>query len=223
MAKRPKKEVTVPDSVLSLSPAGKNAYGKLYYSDNPFVTANNFVVSVSKKAKIVGKGMEVKDNDGNLVSMDGVVSYLEEVDSTRYIKLFTSEMGIMYNLNVTARRILDIVFAAVQDQAKDKAEIYLTYAKAVEYCKELGIVKPPSKATFSSGIQMLCDKKIIAVHYQPGWYWTNPSLLFNGDRMLFMRAYIKERTGQPVAVGGTPPKQQMLIEVSNPLEETENE
>lgn len=181
-------EKTVPDTISMIQPIGKKQSRNIY-KDNPFIAASNgFAIHTRKNITLVARGLEIKDQTGDDVNA-GVIGKIEEVDTDEFIKLYTKNVGILFDLSSRAQKALVSVFCAVQ-QYKDQAHIFLPYHFAVEYYQKIGINKIPSRSTFSAGITDLINMSFLAAHYAgEGWYWINPNLIFNGNRIRFVNEY----------------------------------
>lgn len=199
---RPKKtsEVTIPDSIYSLSPIGTSR-GKDIFQDNPFISPERFVVKVRNDLSLVAGGLSITDKDSDEVAV-GVIGKIQLVDTEEFIKLYTRNVAVLFDLNSTAQKALISVFYAVQTQSKDQAHIFLSYSEAVKYYKELGFQKIPSNPSFSRGILQLIKMGFLAAHYRgEGWYWFNPNLIFNGDRVRFVNEYKIKRKEERLEQG----------------------
>lgn len=189
MARKPRmQQLTIPDMAPMIEPIGKRGTRDIY-KDNPFVAASKgFCVSVRKDMMLVGGDLEIKDKSGNEVDT-GVIGKVQLVDTEEFVKLYTRNIGLLFDLSPRGQKALIAVFCAVQ-RYRDQAHIYLPYHYAVEYYERLGIVKVPSRTTFSLGITDLIKMHFLAAHYGgEGWYWINPDLVFNGDRIRFISEY----------------------------------
>lgn len=182
------KEITIPDNQSMIQPIGKIGSRDIY-KDNPFIAASSgFSVHVRKNMTLVAGGLEIKDQEGGDVNA-GLIGKIEEVDSEEFVKLYTRNVGVLFELSSRAQKALVAVFCAVQKH-KDQAHIFLPYHFAVEYYEQLGISKIPSRTTFSTGITDLIKMSFLAAHYAgEGWYWINPNLIFNGNRVRFVTEY----------------------------------
>lgn len=189
------KEITIPDTVTSIEPIGKRRSMDIY-KDNPFITASGgFCISVRKDMTLVAGGLQIKDDTGEDVSA-GVIGKIQMVDVDQFIKLYTKHVALFFDLPSYACKVLTAVFCAVQ-QNKDQASIYLPYHLAKEIYEKLGIERIPSQSTFFRGIKYLIEKDFIAGNYKgEGWYWINPAVLFNGDRVRFVNEYRIKRKEQ---------------------------
>lgn len=195
MSRKPKtKEVTIPDTMSMIKPIGKTKSRDVYKA-NPFVAASQgFCIRVRKNMTLIAGGLQITDQEGEDVNA-GVIGKIEEVDTEEFVKLYTKNVGVLFDLSSRAQKALVAVFCAVQS-FKDQAHIFLPYHKAVEYYEKLGINKIPSRTTFTMGITDLIRMSFLAAHYDgEGWYWINPNLIFNGDRVRFVTEYkIKAKT-----------------------------
>lgn len=193
---RPKKakEVTIPDSVFSLEPIKKNKCGTAVYKDNPFITPDKFCVPVKDKYEILAGNLELTDKETEDSLGLGVVSKVKRVDTDQFVKLYSANIAQLFDLPGTAQRVMIAVILAMQDQAKDKSEIFLSYQASLEYYKSINYDKIPSMRIFSRGINILIEEKFLAAHWLgKGWYWINPNLIFNGSRVVFAEVYIDKR------------------------------
>ncbi len=188
MKKAKKTEITLPETTSMIQPIGKS-YNRDVFKANPFLCASKgFMIQVRKDVTLVAKGLEIKDTSGEEISA-GVIGQIKNVDTEEFIKLYTKNLGVLFELSSRAQKALIAVFCAVQ-QFKDQAHIFLPYHIATEFYEKLGIIKIPSRTTFSTGISDLINMSFLAAHYNgDGWYWTNPNLIFNGNRVRFVTEY----------------------------------
>lgn len=187
---RPRKtrEITIPSSIYQLQPIA-TIRGKDIYKDNPFIGPEQFVVTVRNDLKLVATDVSININDQEQVTT-GVIGRIQDVDTDQFVKIYTRNVGLLFELNQTAQKALIAVFLAVQAQAKDKSEIFLPYHKAIEYYTSINLQKYPSMSSYYKGIKSLINDGFLAAHYNgEHWYWINPSILFNGDRVRFVNEY----------------------------------
>ena len=218
----------IPDSVYTLDPVSVHR-GRAVWADNPFIGEGAFVVPIRSDMSIVAGGLTIKDKSNEEIDVNtGLIGRVQVVDSEQFLKFYTSHMGIFFELPKAAQTVLAAVFLAVQDQAKDKAHIFLSHQVAKKYWEKLHWGEPgrpsiPSRQLFSRGLAHLISARFIAPHVQgDSWYWTNPSLIFNGDRVRFVQEYRTRRkledAAKPKKKGrGTPLEQLQLVEPRNPF------
>ena len=53
-------------------------------------------------------------------------------------------------------------------------------------------ITPMSEATYMRGMRELIEKKFLAAAIAPGWFWINPSFIWNGDRLTFVKEFYKK-------------------------------
>lgn len=186
------KEISIPDSISSMEPVSKRRSLDVY-KDNPFITASGgFCITVRNDMTLVAGGLQITDDEGEDVSA-GVIGKIQTVDTDLFIKLYTKNVGLLFDLPSAAQKVLISVFCAVQ-KSKDSAEIYLPYHLSQEIYQELNIANIPSQSTFFRGISYLVKAGFLAGSYKgEGWYWINPALVFNGDRVRFVNEYRLKR------------------------------
>lgn len=192
-----KKFLAVQDSSKSIVPCGK-LRGHDVYADNPFMTG--FEVQIRNDLRIIAGDISITDQSTHEVDC-GLIGMVKRVDAEQFVKLYTKNLSLIFELSSYAQRVLIAVFAAVQDQSKDKAEIFLSHSKAVEYYVQQGL-NPPNKSYFSKGMNKLLEIGFLAQHKNgTGWYWINPNLIFNGDRIRFITEYqVKRKKEQQVSL-----------------------
>lgn len=179
------REVTIPSSLKSLEPVAI-VKGRGVFEDNPFV--ESFYVEVRKKSMSIAGGFEVKDVDKKDVKV-GALAVFKEVDTEQFLKIYTNNVKTIFELSPTAQRILMPLMLEIQNEAKNVAHLYFTHSIATKNCIILGI-KPFQKATFFRGIGELIEKEFLAVNAKgQNWFWINPSILFNGDRIRYVHDY----------------------------------
>ena len=179
------KEITVASSLKSLKPIGQR-HGKDIFLDNPFIEC--FSVEVRKKSVTVAAGLSISDKDNNEIKA-GAVSMFQEVDTEEFLKIYTQNVKTLFELSTTAQKVLMPLMMEIQKTAKNVAHVYLSHGDVKKNCKALGL-SVISQPTFSRGIAELIDRDFLAVNAKgPNWYWINPNILFNGDRVRFIQDY----------------------------------
>lgn len=152
------------------------------HKENPFWQPTE--VTVGKRHITVAGGMHVS-NEGESVQHSGV-HIVTEVDKDEFIKLYTKNMRLFFDLKPTTQKVLQAILDAVQ-KAPNADCIYLHWFSVEEYIEAGG--SKISKSSFHSAMKELLTKKFIAEALEPHKFWINPHLFFNGDRMTFVREY----------------------------------
>lgn len=164
-------------------------YGLKLYTENPYLY-EHYTEFNEKTGKVLAHGLHIKDMDDNSVKV-GVVAEVMEVDPESFVKFYTNNLQMVFGLSSTARRILLLLVHELQEKAINKPSVYFTLIQAVNRCKKLDI-KAPSQPTFSKGMKELLEKDFIRGNAEGfGWYWINHTIMFNGDRIRFIKEFRK--------------------------------
>lgn len=159
------------------------------YETNPFLEG----MLVPIKGKQVRLSLFGKDNDILVNQCTGdvrathVVTY-KQVDNDQFIKLFTANIALTFNLSSAGIKTFNVLLWTVQKNAISKDEVDLDNITLNNFIKEHHYKKPPivfSMATFKRGITELEKAQIIAKTLRKGRYFINPNFVFNGDRVAF--------------------------------------
>lgn len=162
------------------------------YKMNPFVFEKELKIETKTRNLTVRKGTELVSKD----NLDESESYLtniiqrKEVDKEEFIKLFTSQIKVYFDLTKTAYKIFLIVLSLYQKEI-GKDYVLLTCKKAQNIAKTLDFEL--SSPIFYRGIKELIEKKIIAKSVDKIVFYINPAIFFNGDRARFVTEVIKKK------------------------------
>lgn len=159
--------------------------GVLVYKENPFWEP--YEVKVGKKFIRVAGGFHVSEETGESIQHSGI-HIVEEKDEDEFIKLFTRNLKIFFDLKPTSLKVLQVLLYTIQ-QNPGTDSIHLHWFEVEEYSR-LNDLKI-SRTAFHSALKEMISKGFIAEAEIPNKYWINPHLFFNGDRMIFIREYRK--------------------------------
>lgn len=149
---------------------------KYPYSEQLCNDIDENLLSFPKKDSINGN-VSIK-NDGKIFS--GTATYVIK-DRKEFIKLYRDGIRVMLGLSYTAQRVL----AYIMDVMKPNSEyVEIITSTCMSVC---GFKTPKS---VRDGILELLDKNVIVRNPYTMRYWVNPLLMFNGDRIEFMKSYI---------------------------------
>ena len=112
--------------------------------------------------------------------------------------MFTTHIGLTFNLNSAGIKAFSVLVWAVQNKALSKDEVDLDALVLEEFIADHNGKEPPlrlSQATFWRGLAELVKAQIIAKTMRQGRYFINPNFLFNGDRIAFTTMIERERIG----------------------------
>lgn len=186
------KEVTncqVQEKKVSLIKAPK-------YEVNPFIDKCT-IKTRSKRLTVARGGMIVDHNTGEIEGMTEIAQVVS-VDEGQFIKLFTKDLAIWFDLSKSGLRVFGALLATIQEEAIMRDSVFFDYnhPKVSEF--------KITKNTFYRGIEELIEKMFIARGRTSGWYFTNPAMFFNGNRARFIKEYrleqkpVIEKTDNPV-------------------------
>lgn len=165
-------------------------YGAERHAQNPFYTPEDArrmaTGSVRGVVKKNARGVTTVESATGIVLGEDEMVFAEqiEVDSTRFIKLYAGSMKEFLSLDESARKVLEILVEEVEKHPNQDTVMLL---------HELHGIGKISDRTWRSGITNLVKKGVIARHVAGGMFFINPKLIFNGNRMSFMRQVVRKR------------------------------
>jgi hypothetical protein len=180
----------------SLSKRGVKMSGERY-STNPFL--GDMVVPVKgRQVKISKLGEDnnilVNQHTGEVHGTH--VTTIKRVDSEQFIKLFTANIGLTFDLSAAGIKAFSVLLWSMQKNALARDQVDLDVFVLNEFCNNHRDRDPPlrlSQATFWRGLAELVKAQIIAKTMRQGRYFINPNFVFNGDRVAFTTLIEKQR------------------------------
>ena len=163
------------------------------YEVNPFI--EGMMIPVGRKnVKLskLGKDDNVLVNQSTGEVQGTHVTTYKKVDSQGFVKLFTENIGLAFNLKSSGIKALTVLVFLVQKTAINKDIINLDSISLKEFLKDNDKYKL-SMTTFRRGLVELEAAKIIAKSLRRGDYFINPNFVFNGDRIAFTAMIEKEK------------------------------
>jgi hypothetical protein len=161
---------------------------ELKYRKNPFIVDSDgqFVLDVkTKNTKVFrGGGNEaiVNLDTGELTGQTTFVS-TKKVDKEQFVKLYLTQIKNLFDLSITAYKM---VFYLTTLLKPNKDEVYIFVPDVMEFCQW------SSKPRVYKAIKELIKYEIIAPSWKPNIYYINPSVLFNGDKLILVQMYQKD-------------------------------
>lgn len=159
------------------------------HDTNPFLS--NMVVPIrGQKVQLsrLGKDDNVLVNQATGEVQGTHVTTFRQVDSEQFVKLFTQNIALTFDLKSAGIKAFNVMLWAVQTRAIEKDLVPLDRYVLEDFLKLHKSRKPPvalSLPTFARGLAELERAQIIAKHVRPGFYYLNPNFCFNGDRIAF--------------------------------------
>jgi hypothetical protein len=154
------------------------------YATNPSIPDPDSI----KKRKAVKfgddkKGFVVDSGNGEVLSVGGMGFYqFEEVDETRFVKLFLDGMKQAAGLSKAGLSIFELIYRQVQDNPNnDKVELSF-YAAANK-------IDGLNERTYQRGLRELLEREFLFRSPTEGVFFVNIRYMFNGDRLAFVTGY----------------------------------
>lgn len=162
----------------------KTRRGVAVHEENPFM-----VEVTTKMRRVTNKrGDMMLISDGGEVQ-NPIAGFWEsqEVDSTKFVKLFVQGVKALKELTGAGTKVFEVLYLKVQENI-GKDQIYMAFASVDQ------ALTPMSDATYSRGMRELIEKGFIAATPSQGMFWLNPSFVWNGDRLAFVKEYRRTNT-----------------------------
>ncbi len=169
---------------------------EIRHKTNPFLT--DMIIPVrDKKVQLsrLGKDDNVLINQKTGEVQGTHVTTYKRVDSDQFVKLFTANIALTFDLNSAGIKAFSVLMWAIQHTSLGKDVVMLNKITLEDFLIEHEGTVKLSLATFWRGLANLTKTKIIAKHVNQGCYFINPNFVFNGDRIAFTTMI--ENTGKP--------------------------
>lgn len=153
------------------------------YRSNPSVPASGGLAVRTKRIHVPGgKAAVIVDNSsGEIKGLGGMGFWWEEeVDSTRFVKLFLEGIKQAAGLSKTGMQVFELVYHEMRAHPgcdEIKLNAYLA--------RDHGI----SDRTYQRGVRELLEKQFLFRSPSDGVFFVNIRFMFNGDRLAFVRSY----------------------------------
>lgn len=177
--------------------------GLTVYALNPYLV-HGLVKTKTKRVTNKRGDMLVMSESGEVIAPIAGLWQAHEVDDAKFIKIFAAGMSQFYGFTKAGNQMFQVLLKEVQKNINTDC-LYFSFKKLER--EGMGL----SQATFTRGMKELMTQEFLAPTPEVGWYWLNPSHVWNGDRFAFVQEYRRQ--------GGkfTDPRQQAL-----PLEEEDD-
>lgn len=157
--------------------------GMVAYAKNPFW--NPFEVKVGAKKINIAGGFLTSTETGETIHHAGIHK-VEWIDEDRFVKLFTQNLKAFFDLTPASQKVLQCLLATLQETPNAEG-IHLPWFTVEDYGQKNNLKL--SRASFHRALREMLDKGFIAESEHANFYWINPNLFFNGDRMVFISEY----------------------------------
>jgi len=169
---------------MSQKPEEKTRRGVLLHKSNPFVSSALVATKNRRITNKKGDMMIVNSGTGEVVAPVAGFWQTEEVDSTKFVKLYLNGVKAFRDLSSAGAKVFEVLYFEVQ-KAIGQDKIYLSFGLVDQ------AANPMAPSTYKRGLHELITKGFLAATALQGWYWLNPDYLWNGDRLAFVKEYYK--------------------------------
>ena len=166
------------------------------YQHSPFVMQMD--TKVRRVTNKTGDMMLISKDSGEVVNDVAGFWQSEEVDSTQFVKLFVQGVKALKELTSAGTKVFELLYQRVQE-VPNKDHVNMAFWSINQD------MTPMSESTHGRGMGELMQKGFIAATPTLGLYWVNPNFLWNGDRLAFVKTYVKRIAKAPKQVGGGTP------------------
>jgi predicted transcriptional regulator len=181
-------EIGLDESALSKRIKSRKT-GVSAYAKNPFWKP--YEIDVGAKKITISGGTLVDTGSGEAMNYAGIHK-VEYVDEDRFIKLFTQNLRVFFDLSPASQKVLQCVLSTLQESPNSEG-IFLPWFTVEDYSKAHNL--SVSRATFHRALKEMLSKGFLAESENQNYYWINPHLFFNGNRMMFVNEYRKIEKG----------------------------
>jgi hypothetical protein len=158
--------------------------GLVLYPSNPFVSLAATNTKQRTRRRIVNGNSMMLTNDGSGELVTGGFWQAEEVDASKFVKLYIGGVKAFKDLSSAGTKVFEVLYNEVQNGiGRDK--VFLSFAMVNQ------VSTPMSVATYTRGMKELMIKKFLAPSEITCIYWLNPDYMWNGDRLAFVKEYRK--------------------------------
>lgn len=153
------------------------------YRTNPSVPSTNGIATRSRRFQVPGgkAAMIVDNSTGEVKGLGGMGFWWEEeVDTTRFVKLFLDGIKQAAGLSKTGIQVFELVYHQMRaNPGSDEIKLNQYVAK------DHGI----SDRTYQRGVRELLAKEFLYRSPSDGVFFVNIRFMFNGDRLAFVKSY----------------------------------
>lgn len=159
------------------------------FDKNPLL--NTGAISVKRRKVATGLKHDLANTSTGEIHGVATIHEFIEKDDENFVKVFSEGVRAAFALSKTAARVFQLVLAQYQKEPMNGGyaeSVYLAWFGAGLSGSDVGM----SEKTFNNGLKELLAKNFIAPK-APNVFWTNPSLFFRGNRVLFIREYVRKQ------------------------------
>ena len=160
------------------------------YVKNPFW--DPYSVDIGQKKVTIAGGFLTQPETGETTHHAGI-HRVEFVDEDKFVKLCTQNLRVFFDLSAASQKVLQCVLHTLQD-SPNRDGIFLPWFAVLDYSEAHNL--KISRTTFHRAMNEMLEKGFLAESEHQSFYWINPHLFFNGNRMVFVSEYVKISRGK---------------------------
>ena len=169
------------------------------YRTNPSVPQKSGLPTRTKRIHVPGGNAAViVDNGSGEIKVGGMGFWWEEeVDKTRFVKLFLDGIKQAAGLSKTGMQVFELVYHEMRaNPGRDEIKLNQYVAK------DHGM----SDRSYQRGVRELLEKEFLYRSPSDGVFFVNIRFMFNGDRLAFVKSYHLKDAGRQreLPLGETP-------------------
>ena len=160
------------------------------YEENPFMPALIKDMAVRNRKQYLqsdngNRSMVVVHDDSQTPLAQTGFFKVEEVDQSQFVKIFVSNIAEHNDLTTQGRNLMFYLMTLMRPSS-DTVRVRID-----EALKFLGY---KAKRSYFMGVANLLERKIIARTKYDDEFYINPLVMFNGDRIVTAKIYVKKKS-----------------------------
>jgi len=185
------------------SPTQLTRRGKPVYESNPSVVGRFPVRMSPQKLQRGSSAYMIAPDTGEVISA-GTFGFVEEkeIDSEQFVKVYLDGIRQYGQLSKSGALLFELVYREISGMAgKDRDTVTLNYMLANRWKPDL------TRRTYERGLNELLDKNFLFRSMAADVYFVNVRFMFNGDRMVIVKAYRRKGSSMQQELPLGPPAQ----------------
>lgn len=173
-------------------PVLKSKRGFIRYETNPSIPTPQGLQTRAKRVQLGDerKGLVIGETGEVFGSGAAIVYEFEEVETTRFVKLYLSGIKQAAGLSKAGMAVFELVYRQIQD-SPGVDQIGLSHEQA----KRAGL--NISERVFRNGLRDLLERDFLYESLVPNLFFINIRYMFNGDKLAFVKGY-KQKSKSPI-------------------------
>jgi hypothetical protein len=165
-------------------------YG-MAFKENPFVVhEGKIILEMDKTNKLKNVGSTewaLYNTNTSEIQGTNILYRNHEIDSNKFVKLYVGQMQLLFDLTKPAQKLIQFIITELKP---NQDEVFIYVPDAQKFCQW------KARNQYYTAIKELVNKEIIAQSMKDGWFFVNPTVVFNGDRFMVIDRYQKKQSNQ---------------------------